>query len=249
MRALGLSTERPTPRPPAWLSRQQRAEPERFRRRPTRIDVMPCPVPGAGRTGTAAFMEGIAMTWQQPSEDADADVDVTGVRALLAGLPDPGPMPPEVSSRILHLLAQARAGGASPPARGEIDDGLAENDRSENDRGENDRGENDRGARNDRGENTRGRERPGRGRRGGLRRGARGLGSRGRRDPRRGRPEAPGRGRGALALARCRVCRGWRGRLRRRRDAAVPWDSPILRRLSPESTGGRGGRSHPRFGR
>lgn len=81
------------------------------------------------------------MTWQQPSEDADVDVDVTGVRALLAGLPDPGPMPPEVSSRILHLLAQARAGGASPPARGEIDDGLAENDRSENDRGENDRGE------------------------------------------------------------------------------------------------------------
>lgn len=68
------------------------------------------------------------MTGQQQPEDADVDVDVTGVRALLADLPDPGPMPPEVSSRILHLLAQARDGADSPLSRGEGDDRPAEDD-------------------------------------------------------------------------------------------------------------------------
>lgn len=55
------------------------------------------------------------MTWLQPPEDADVDVDVTGVRAVLAGLPDPGPMPADVSARILELLAQARGSEDSGP--------------------------------------------------------------------------------------------------------------------------------------
>lgn len=50
--------------------------------------------------------------------DADGDVDTTGVRALLAGLPDPGPMPDEVVARILRRLADEGAVAGPPVARG-----------------------------------------------------------------------------------------------------------------------------------
>lgn len=58
------------------------------------------------------------MTWQLRPDDADSDVDTTGVRALLAGLPDPGPMPDEVVARILRRLADEGAVAGPPVARG-----------------------------------------------------------------------------------------------------------------------------------
>lgn len=42
--------------------------------------------------------------------------DPTGMRALLAGLPDPGPMPPDLVARITAALAAEVDAGAGPPA-------------------------------------------------------------------------------------------------------------------------------------
>ena len=47
------------------------------------------------------------------SGPGDEDHDPTGVRALLASLPDPGPMPPELIQRISESLAAEQNGGAS----------------------------------------------------------------------------------------------------------------------------------------
>lgn len=60
------------------------------------------------------------MTGSRPEPDAD-DMDPTGVRALLANLPDPGPMPPELVARISHSLEleqQRRTTGAAGAASG-----------------------------------------------------------------------------------------------------------------------------------
>lgn len=66
------------------------------------------------------------MTWQLRPDDADSDVDTTGVRALLAGLPDPGPMPDEVVARILRRLADEGAVAGPPVERGvAIEDDVA----------------------------------------------------------------------------------------------------------------------------
>ena len=46
----------------------------------------------------------------------DVEDDPTGVRELLAGLPDPGPMPPEVTARILAALDAERLRAADTPA-------------------------------------------------------------------------------------------------------------------------------------
>lgn len=57
------------------------------------------------------------MTGSRRSSDVpDDELDPTGVRALLANLPDPGPMPEEVVARIsqsLQLEQQRRSGGGA----------------------------------------------------------------------------------------------------------------------------------------
>lgn len=71
------------------------------------------------------------MTWRLRPDDADGDVDTTGVRALLAGLSDPGPMPDEVVARILRRLADEGAALAPLVARGvALEDDVAAGARS-----------------------------------------------------------------------------------------------------------------------
>lgn len=51
---------------------------------------------------------------------AETEHDPTGIRALLSGLPDPGPMPPDLVARITASIAQeqsARDGGSVVPLR------------------------------------------------------------------------------------------------------------------------------------
>lgn len=50
------------------------------------------------------------MTWPSRPMGAAEDDDPTGVRALLAALPDPGPMPEDVAARVLARLADAHSG-------------------------------------------------------------------------------------------------------------------------------------------
>lgn len=58
------------------------------------------------------------MTWPQRPGQPTEDDDPTGVRALLAALPDPGPMPDDVAERVLARLAQAEG-----EAQGELTSG------------------------------------------------------------------------------------------------------------------------------
>lgn len=57
------------------------------------------------------------MTWPHRPGQPTEDEDPTGVRALLAALPDPGPMPDDVAARVLARLSQvqleATGGGGS----------------------------------------------------------------------------------------------------------------------------------------
>ena len=56
------------------------------------------------------------MTGSRPEPTPSDDVDPTGVRALLANLPDPGPMPDDLVARIAHSLEleqQRRAAAGS----------------------------------------------------------------------------------------------------------------------------------------
>ena len=53
------------------------------------------------------------MTWPSRPMGAAEDDDPTGVRALLAALPDPGPMPEDVTARVLARLADAHSGGSA----------------------------------------------------------------------------------------------------------------------------------------
>lgn len=68
------------------------------------------------------------MTWQERPDDADGDVDATGVRALLAGLPDPGPMPDELAAEIVSRLTDEAPGalGRGGPGLGERDAAAAD---------------------------------------------------------------------------------------------------------------------------
>lgn len=65
------------------------------------------------------------MTGSRPDPTPDDDLDPTGVRALLANLPDPGPMPEELVARISHSLEleqrrrTAAAAGAAETAEAE----------------------------------------------------------------------------------------------------------------------------------
>lgn len=64
------------------------------------------------------------MTWPSRPGGPAEDDDPTGVRALLAALPDPGPMPDDVAARVLARLADARddavsRGGTAAGATGE----------------------------------------------------------------------------------------------------------------------------------
>lgn len=56
------------------------------------------------------------MTGHEERAHEPLEHDPTGVRALLAGLPDPGPMPADVEARILAALRAEGTPGAQGPA-------------------------------------------------------------------------------------------------------------------------------------
>ncbi|MFZ1286047.1 MAG: hypothetical protein WAR57_03290 [Candidatus Phosphoribacter sp.] len=56
--------------------------------------------------------------WFEQDANPDPTMDDTGVRSLLAALPDPGPMPEAVAASILSALAAAQDRGALEPHEG-----------------------------------------------------------------------------------------------------------------------------------